>query len=443
MDVPRTRYARSGRTNIAYQVIGDGPLDLVYVPGWVSNVELGWEEPSVASFLRGLASFARLITFDKRGTGLSDRVPDEALPTLEMRMDDLRAVLDAVGSERPVLFGVSEGGNMSMLFAATYPERTRALLTFGSFAKRIWSPDYPWAPRPEAREKEYENAERHWGELMDLSQLIPSRMHDRAYVERLATYLRRSASPSAAVALLRMNTQIDVRAVLPAIRVPTLVMHRRGDHDVNVEEGRYIASRIPDARFVEMDGEDHLPFAGDQDAVLAEVQEFVTGTRPATDIDRVLATVMFTDIVGSTEALARLGDKSWRALLDRHHAIVRAELGAFRGREVNIAGDGFLATFDGPARAVRCALRIAQRAPELGISIRAGVHTGEVELAADDVSGIAVHIGARVCALAGAQETLVTSVVRDLVSGSGLRFADRGTHALKGVPGQWQLYCAS
>lgn len=443
MEPPRTRYARSGKVNIAYQVIGDGPIDLVYVPGWVSNVELGWEEPSVASFLRGLASFSRLITFDKRGTGLSDRVPDAELPTLETRMDDLRAVLDAVGSTRAALFGCSEGGNMSILFAATYPERTSALATFGCFAKRIWSADYPWAPRAEAREKEYEQVERHWGELMDLATLVPSRVHDREYMQRLATYLRRSASPSAAVALLRMNTQIDVRAVLPVIRVPTLVMHRRADRDANVEEGRYIASRIPGARFAELDGEDHLPFAGDQDSVLAELQEFLVGVRPLRDIDRVLATVMFTDISGSTEALARMGDKSWRPLLDRHHAIVRAELGAFRGREINSAGDGFFATFDGPARAVRCAQRIRQRARELGMAVRAGIHTGEVEVAGNDVAGIAVHIGARVCALAAGEETLVTSTVKDLVAGSGLRFVERGLHSLKGVPGQWMLFSAS
>jgi pimeloyl-ACP methyl ester carboxylesterase len=440
--VPETRYARSGKVNIAYQVTGRGPLDLVYVPGWVSHVELAWEEPTLASFLGRLASFSRLIAFDKRGTGLSDRVPDDQLPTLEQRMDDLRAVMDAAGSSRAALFGVSEGGNMSILFAATYPERTAALVTFGCFAKRVWSPDYPWAPTPESRELEYEHTEREWGKLMDLSQYTPSRMNDAEFVRRLTAYLRRSASPSAAVALLRMNTQIDVRAVLPAIAVPTLVVHRMDDHEVNVEEARWMAARIPGARFVELPGDDHLPWVGDQDAVLDEVQEFLTGVRPAHEVDRVLATVLFTDIVGSTEHLARVGDKAWRGLLDRHHAMVRKEFATFRGREVNTAGDGFFATFDGPARAVRCALRVQEGARELGIAVRAGLHTGEVELAGDNIAGLAVHIGARICALAEGDQTLVSSTVKDLVSGSGLRFKDRGMHALKGVPGEWRLYAA-
>jgi pimeloyl-ACP methyl ester carboxylesterase len=440
--VPETRYARSGKVNIAYQVTGEGPLDLVYVPGWVSHVELAWEEPTLASFLGRLASFSRLITFDKRGTGLSDRVPDDQLPTLEQRMDDLRAVMDAAGSQRAALFGVSEGGNMSILFAATYPERTAALVTFGCFAKRGWSPDYPWAPTPESRELEYAQLEREWGKLMDLSHLTPSKMNDAEFVRRLATYLRRSASPSAAVALLRMNTQIDIRAVLPAIAVPTLVVHRTDDHDVNVEEGRWMAARIPGARFVELPGDDHLPWVGDQDAVLDEVQEFLTGVRRAREVDRVLATLLFTDIVGSTEHLARVGDKAWRGLLGRHHGMVRKEFAAFRGREVNTAGDGFFATFDGPARAVRCALRVQDGARELGIAVRAGLHTGEVELVGDNVAGLAVHIGARICALAEGDQTLVSSTVKDLVSGSGLRFKDRGVHALKGVPGEWRLYAA-
>ena len=440
---PETGYARSGKANIAYQVVGDGPLDLVYVPGWVSNVELAWEEPALASFLGRLASFSRLIMFDKRGTGLSDRVPDEQLPTLEQRMDDLCAVLDAVDSKRAALFGVSEGGNMSMLFAATYPERTAALVTFGCFAKRVWSPDYPWAPTPEAREREYKQVEREWGRLMDLSSYTPSHMHDTDFVRRLTTYFRRSASPSAAVALLRMNTQIDVRGVLPAIRVPALVMHRTDDQDVKIDEGRYIADRIPGAHFVELQGDAHIPWVGDQDSVLDEVQEFLTGNRPARDVDRILATMLFTDIVRSTDHLVRVGDRAWIELRDRHHALVRRELATFRGREVNTAGDGFFATFDGPARAVRCALRIQQTSRDLGILIRAGVHTGEVELAGDDVSGIAVHIGARVCALADGQQTLATSTTKDLVSGSGLRFEDRGVHMLKGVPGEWRLYSAT
>jgi len=441
--VPETRYARSGKVNIAYQVTGEGPLDLVYVPGWVSHVELAWEEPTLASFLGRLASFSRLITFDKRGTGLSDRVPDDQLPTLEQRMDDLRAVMDAAGSQRAALFGVSEGGNMSILFAATYPERTVALVTFGCFAKRVWSPDYPWAPTPESRELEYAQLEREWGKLMDLSHLTPSKMNDAEFVRRLATYLRRSASPSAAVALLRMNTQIDIRAVLPAIAVPTLLVHRTDDHDVNVEEGRWMAARIPGARFVELPGDDHLPWIGDQDSMLDEVQEFLTGIRPTRDVDRVLATFLFTDIVNSTEHIVLMGDKAWHDLLARHHAMVRRELVSFRGREVNTAGDGFFATFDGPERGVRCALTIVTAARQLGAPIRAGLHVGEVELKGDTIAGMAVHIGARVASLAGANEVLVSSTVKDLVSGSGLRFQDRGAHALKGMPGEWQLYAAS
>ena len=441
--VPRTRYARSGKVNIAYQVIGDGPLDLVFVPGWVSHVELAWEEPERARFLRRLASFSRLITFDKRGTGLSDRVPDDQLPTLEVRMDDLRAVMDAVGSQNAALFGYSEGGNMSMLFAATYPQRTVALVTYSCFAKRIWSPDYPWAPTPEARAKEYEVVEREWGELMDLSHYIPSKMNDQEFVRRQATYYRHSASPSAAVSLLRMNTQIDVREVLPLISAPTLVMHRTGDLDVNIEEGRWLAAHIPGARFVELAGDDHMPWIGDQDTMLDEVQEFLTGIRPVRDVDRVLATVLFTDIVGSTEHIARVGDRVWQDLLDRHHTVVRREIAAFRGLEINTAGDGFLATFDGPARGIRCALSIVDAARSLGLTLRAGLHTGEVERKENGVAGMAVHIGARVAALAEAGEVLVSRTVMDLVSGSGLRFQDRGAHPLKGVPGEWQLYAPS
>jgi pimeloyl-ACP methyl ester carboxylesterase len=440
---PQTRFTRSGNVHIAYQVVGEGPLDLVYVPGWVSHVELAWEEPALASFLERLASFSRLILFDKRGTGLSDRVPDSQLPTHEERMDDLRAVMDAAGSERAAIFGFSEGGNLATLFAATYPQRTTALVTFGCFAKRIWAPDYPWAPTPEQRERDYDVVARDWGGSMDLSTLIPSKIGDEAFTRKLATYLRRAASPGAAVALLRMNTQIDIRAVLPAIRVPTLVLHRVGDLDSNIEEGRFIARRIPGARLVELPGSDHLPWVGDQDSILDEVQEFLTGIRPVADIDRVLATVLFTDIVGSTETAARLGDRAWRALLDSYHAMVRKELSRFRGREVNTAGDGFLATFDGPARAIRCAFAIRDGARDLGLRARTGLHTGEIELSADDARGIAVHIGARVAATADPDETLVSSTVKDIVAGSGIVFSDRGAHALKGVPGEWRLYAAS
>jgi pimeloyl-ACP methyl ester carboxylesterase len=435
--IPETKYAKSGDVNIAYQVVGDGPLDLVYVPGWVSNIALMWEEPAHAHLLRRLASFSRLILFDKRGTGLSDPVPLDRLPMLEQRMDDVRAVMDAAGSERAALFGSSEGGLMSVLFAATYPERTRALIALAIYAKRIWSSDYPWAPTPEARAAEIDSIERAWGGEMDISNLAPTA--DEAFKRRAVAYLRRSASPGAAVALLRMNTQIDVRDVLPTIRVPTLVLQRAGDRDVNVEEGRWIAAQIPDAKYVELPGDEHLIWAGDVDAVVDEVEEFLTGERPLPEANRVLSTVLFTDVVDSSAHAAELGDRRWREVIGEHHARVRRQLDRFRGREIDTAGDGFFATFDGPGRAVRAAWTIRESVRELGIEIRAGVHTGECELMADKVGGIAVHTGARVAGAAGPGEVLVSSTVRDLVAGSGIGFEDRGEHELKGV-GSWRLY---
>jgi class 3 adenylate cyclase len=438
---PETRYAKSGELNIAYQVVGEGPFDLVYVPGWVSNIEAMWEEPSHAHLLGRLASFSRLILFDKRGTGLSDPVPLDRLPTLEERMDDVRAVMDAAGSERAAVFGSSEGGLMSVLFAATSPERTEALITLAIYATRLWSPDYPWAPTPEARAAEIEEIERTWGGEMDISVLAPSA--DEAFKRRAVAYLRRSASPGAAVALLRMNSQIDVRHVLPTIRLPTLILQRVGDRDVNVEEGRWIARQIPGAKYVELQGDEHLIWAGDVDAVVDEVEEFLTGRRPVREPDRILATVLFTDIVGATERAAAIGDRGWRELLEQHHAIVRRELERFRGREVDTAGDGFLAAFDGPARAIRCARAIWEAVRELGLEIRAGLHTGECELVGEKIAGVAVHTGARVAALAEPGEVLVSSTVKDLVAGSGIEFADRGTHELKGVPGAWRLYAVS
>jgi pimeloyl-ACP methyl ester carboxylesterase len=440
---PETQYAKSGDVNVAYQVVGDGPFDLVLVPGWVSNVDLMWQEPTHERFLRRLASFARLILFDKRGTGLSDRVPNDRLPTLEERMDDVRAVMDAAGSDEAALFGYSEGGNLSTLFAATYPERTRALATFGIFAKRIWSPDYPWAPRLEQREQEYELLEREWGRDMDLDSLAPSAAEDEAFKRWLLAYLRRSASPGAAVTLLRMNTEIDIRAVLPTIRVPALVLHRTNDVEAKIEEGRWIAEQIPGARFVELPGADHLPWVGDQDSILDEVEEFLTGVRRGPEPERVLATVLFTDIVDSTARAAALGDRRWRDLLEGHHVRVRRQLERFRGREIDTAGDGFFASFDGPARGVQCALAVVDAVGELGISVRAGLHTGECEVVDGKVAGIAVNIGARVAAQAAADEVLVSSTVKDLVAGSGIDFAERGRVALKGVPGEWQLYAVA
>ena len=440
---PETQYAKSGDVNVAYQVVGDGPFDLVFVPGWISNVDLMWQEPTHERFLRRLASFSRLILFDKRGTGLSDRVPNDRLPTLEERMDDVRAVMDAAGSEQAALFGYSEGGNLSTLFAATYPGRTRALVTFGIFAKRIWSPDYPWAPKPEQREQEYELVEREWGRDMDLGSLAPSVAEDEAFKRWMTAYFRRSASPGAAVTLLRMNTEIDIRAVLPTIGVPTLVLHRTGDLDAKVEEGHWIAKQIPGARFVELPGVDHLPWVGDQGSILDEVEEFLTGVRHGPEPERVLATVLFTDIVDSTARAAALGDRRWRDLLEGHHARVRRQLERFRGQEIDTAGDGFFASFDGPARGVQCALAVVDAMADLGISVRAGLHTGECEVVDGKMAGIAVNIGARVAAQADADEVLVSSTVKDLVAGSGIRFAERGRVALKGVPGEWQLYAVA
>jgi class 3 adenylate cyclase len=439
--VPETRYAKSGDLNIAYQVVGDGARDLVYVPGWISNVELMWDDPAQAHMLDRLASFSRLILFDKRGTGMSDPVPLDRLPTLEDRMDDVRAVLDAAASERAALFGFSEGGNLSVLFAATYPQRTTALALYGIFAKRIWSPDYPWAPTPEDREREIAELERTWSAGMDVDQLVPS--ESDGFKRRLATYLRRSASPGAAVALLRMNTEIDIRGVLPAIQAPTLVLHRAGDRDTSSEEGRWIAARIPGATFLELPGDAHVVWAGDTDEVVDEIEEFLTGVRRGPEPDRVLATVLFTDVVGSTDRARELGDRRWGELLGRHHEVVRTRLERFHGREVDTAGDGFLATFDGPARGIRCARAISDAVRDVGLEVRAGLHTGECELVDGGVRGIAVHTGARVASKAGAGEVLVSSTVRDLVAGSGIEFEDRGEHELKGVPGAWRIYAVT
>jgi pimeloyl-ACP methyl ester carboxylesterase len=434
---PETRYAKSGDLNIAYQVVGEGPFDLIYVPGWLSNVELMWDEPAHAHVVGRLASFSRLILFDKRGTGLSDPVPPDRLPTLEQRMDDVRAVLDAVECERAAVFGFSEGGLMSVLFAATYPARTTALVLYGVFAKRIWSPDYPWAPKPEDRAREIEELERNWAERMDLDKLAPS--EDDAFKDRMATYFRRSASPGAAAALMRMNTQIDVRDVLPAIQAPTLVLHRTDDLDSNVEEGRWIADQIPGAKFVELPGDAHTLWAGDSDAIVDEIEEFLTGMRRSPEPDRVLATVLFTDIVGSTERAAAVGDRRWRELVDEHHTRVRRELDRFRGLEIDTAGDGFFASFDGPGRAIRAACAIRDSVRALEVEIRAGLHTGECEVIQGKIGGISVNTGARIASRAAPGEVLVSSTVRDLVAGSGIEFTDRGEHELKGV-GAWRLY---
>lgn len=435
-----TKYARSGSVNIAYQVVGEGSIDLVYVMGWVSNLDYFWEEPSYARFLNRLASFSRVILFDKRGTGLSDRVQESDMPTLEQRMDDVRAVMDAVGSERAALFGVSEGGPMCALFAATYPHRTSALVMYGSYAKRIWAPDYPWAPTPQERQKFYDAIQDGWGGVVDLATLAPSVANDERFRQWFASYLRLSASPGAALALARMNTEVDIRHVLPTIRVPTLIIHRAGDLDIDVGGSRYMSKRIPNAKYIELSGVDHLPWVGDQDAILGEVEEFLTGVRQIPGQDRVLATVLFTDIVGSTERAAALGDGRWKELLGRFFATVRKELGRFRGREIDTTGDGVLAIFDGPARAVQCACSVINAVRSLGIEIRAGLHTGEVEMMGTNIGGIAVHIGARVASRAGAGEVLVSSTVKDLVAGSGIEFEDRGMQTLKGISQEWHLF---
>jgi class 3 adenylate cyclase/pimeloyl-ACP methyl ester carboxylesterase len=445
-----TRYAKSGDVHIAYQVVGDGPVDLVFIPGWITHIELGWDDPLQAAFFRRLAAFSRLIVFDKRGTGLSDRVPVNELPILEERMDDVRAVLDAVGSERAALMGVSEGGAMSALFAATYPERTAALILYGSFARAgatLMSQD-----ELDARFRELEQ---NWPDAIDPCVPAPSLADDPGYRESWRTFIRHAASPGAALAMLRMNSQIDVRDVLPSIRVPTLVLYRdhaRFGHGASAwrDEGEdpitpggeaaYLADHVPDARLVELPGVDHLPWIGETDPLLGEVEEFLTGVRTAPEPDRVLATILFTDIVGSTALAAELGDREWRALLERHHALVRRQLERFRGHEIDTAGDGFVASFDGPARGIRCAAAIADSMSALGLSIRAGLHTGECELADGKLTGIAVHIAARIAALASENEVLVSSTVKDLVIGSRMTFADRGAHELKGVPGEWSLF---
>jgi pimeloyl-ACP methyl ester carboxylesterase/DNA-binding winged helix-turn-helix (wHTH) protein len=424
---PETMYARSGDVNIAYQVIGDAPLDLVFVMGWVSHLEYFWREPSFARFLLRLASFSRLILFDKRGTGLSDRVPINQLPTLEQRMDDVRAVMDAVGSERAALCGVSEGGPMCSLFAATYPEKTLALVMIGTYAKRIRDAEYPWGPTAEQREQFFEVMRKQWGGPVGIEERAPSVASDPQFRDWWATYLRMGASPGAAVALTQMNAEIDVRNVLPSIRVPSLVIHRSEDQCLKVEEGRFVAERIPGAKFVELPGDDHLPFVGDQDAILDEVEEFLTGVRHRIEPDTVLATVMVARMVGIKEP--------------RLHAHITKEIEWFRGREIDMVEDRLLAIFDGPARAIRCATAITEYTSRLGVETRTGLHTGECELVDSKVAGVAVQMGVCVALEAAVGEVLVSSTVKDLVAGSGISFEDRGAHVLSGC-GEWRLFAA-
>ena len=437
---PETRYAKSGDLSIAYAAYGEGP-DLVLAPGWISHLEVGREEPSLAHFYDRLATFRRVILFDKRGTGLSDPVPHA--PTLEENVEDLRAVMDAAGSERADVAGVSEGGAMAALYAAVHPERTRSLVLYGTYSRVLWAPNYPCGLRAELLDRLLEVVDARWGDGVGLSAWAPSCADDVRMRTWWARFQRTAASPGMAHSLLALYPQIDIRAVLGTIGVPTLVLHRRDDRMINVEMGRYLAEHIPGAKLVELDGTDHFFWVGDADAILDEIEEFLTGLRRGPEPDRVLATVLFTDLVGSTEHAVELGDTRWRYLLESHQAQVRRQLERFRGREVKTMGDGFLATFDGPARAVRCAQAVVDQSRGLGLETRAGLHTGECELMNDDVGGIAVHIAARVATLAEAREVLVSSTVKDLVAGSGLTFADRGVHALKGVPDKWRLFAVA
>jgi class 3 adenylate cyclase len=417
-------------------VVGDGPLDLIFVPGFVSNVELAWESPGMARLFSRLAAFSRLILFDKRGTGLSDR--DVGVAHLEERMDDVRAVMDAAGSERAALHGWSEGAAMSMLFAATYPERTRALTLYGSYAR------HPTLT-PEALPHHIELIGRAWGSGEYIMRyMMSTQASDENLRREMARRERQSASPAAAIACIRMSGEVDARDILPTIRVPTLVLHRTGDARISINAGRYIADHIPGAKFVELPGADHSPMNEPDmvNRIADEIEEFLTGSRTETEADRVLATVLFTDIVDSTKRAVELGDRQCRALLDRHDEMVRQQIDRFRGHEVKSLGDGFLVTFDGPARAVRCAAAIAGSVQPLGLAVRTGLHTGEIEVNGDDIGGIAVHTAARVVAMAGPSEILVSSTVRDLVAGSGLRFEDRGLHALRGLPEKVHLYTA-
>ena len=433
--VPKTQYAKSGDVRIAYQVVGEGPFDLVFVPGFISNLDVAWEEPYRARVWTRLAAFARLIMFDKRGTGLSDRAV--GVPTLEERMDDVRAVMDAVGSQQAALFGISEGGAMSVLFAATYPERTRALVLYGTYGHFS-----SWVVPPEMIDAALDRMEKNWGTGESLRLFAPSMASDETFKLSWARFERLGASPSAVVALMRMNSEIDVRPILPSIRVPTFIIHRQGDTRVNVEAGRFMARQIPNAKYLELPGSDHMLWTGETERVLDEVEEFLTGSRSAIESDRVLATVLFTDIVNSTMRAETIGDRAWHDVLDRHNALVRREISRHRGHEVRTMGDGFLATFDGPARSIRCALAINEGVEALGLQVRAGLHTGEVEMADDDLSGIAVHIASRVATMAKPGQVLVSNTVRDLVAGSNIRFHDEGSHSLKGLTESVRLFAA-
>lgn len=439
--MPPVRYAKSGGVHTAYQVLGSGPPDLVYVTGAAGNLRQWWEEPGVRRFWERLASFSRLILFDKRGMGLSDR---GQFGTLEDRMDDMRAVLDAVGSERAAFFGISEGGPLAVLFAATYPERTKALILCGAEVKEEKAEDWPWGDTRAEFEESMATILDRWGDGSNYTKYyLPSAGQDERLNDWWARLKMESYGPGDAVAYMRLAFEIDVRPVLPSLSMPTLVIHRVGDRVVHVENGRYLAKHIAGARYVELPGADHLPWGRGGEEILGEIQEFLTGIRGEPEPDRVLATVLFTDIVDSTRCAAELGDHRWRDLLEAHHQTVRRELSRFRGRELDMAGDGVFASFDGPARGIRCACAIVDSAKKMGLEVRAGVHTGECDLVGQKLGGIAVHIGARVAGHAGAGEVLVSRTVRDLVAGSGIEFRDCGVTEFKGVPGEWRLYAVA
>ena len=436
MDLPATHYAKSGDVCVAYQIFGGGPIDLVFVPGWISHLDLWWDSPVTAGWLERFGRFARVIMFDKRGTGLSDR--DCGLPGVDQRMDDIRAVMDAAGSNRAAILGISEGGSLAALFAASHPDRCQALVLHGAFAKFT-----SWFPTQDELDAFFDYVREKWGSGDNMALFSQSRKEDQAYHMWWGRRERAAASPSTAIALMKMNSEIDISGILPAVRVPTLVIHRSNDTVVDIDGGRQLATLIPHAQFLESPGKDHTPWTGDDvDALAERIEEFLTGSKPAERSDRVLATVLFTDIVESTARAEALGDRRWRDLLEAHNKVVRAELERFRGSEVRFTGDGFLTTFDGPARAIRCGLAIAEGVRPLGINVRIGLHTGEVNFSGGDVHGIAVHIAARVAALSGAGETLVSRTVKDLVAGSGISFKDFGIHALKGIPEEWQLFRA-
>jgi pimeloyl-ACP methyl ester carboxylesterase/DNA-binding winged helix-turn-helix (wHTH) protein/class 3 adenylate cyclase len=436
--VPETRYVQNGDVNIAYQVVGDGDLDIVFVMGWVSHLEYFWKHPSFASFLNRLASFSRLILFDKRGTGLSDRVAIKDLPTLEQRMEDVHAVMDAVGSERAVLIGVSEGGPMCSLFAATYPERTTALVMIGTYAKRIKDEDYPWGVSLEDREAFFELMYRDWGKPIGIEERAPSMANDDEFRDWWATYLRMGASPGAAVALTKMNAEIDVRNVLPTVRVPSLVIHRSGDMCLKVEEGRFVAAQIPACKYVELGGIDHLPFVGEQAEILDEIEDFLTGMRHSEEIDRVLATVMCVKIIEPHEQAVEIAN--WENLMSRSGVYLRRQLELFKGREVSFDKNGFLATFDGPARAIRCACAITSSAARLGIRVKTGLHTGECDVLGEKYSGVAVELAQKISEETNLGEILASRTVKDLVAGSGIEFQEYGKKTFAEINGEWRLF---